>query len=322
MFPVKLNKNVIIEKKIFKDFCYIFDIDSKNIELVSLNKLFITKKKYRNLQNENNLKLMNKEGETYHIEKFYYDENFELNIDLKEEDLELSEIKNLLLIHMKKYINEENNPISKTIYNNIKKQINESQDKKYIFNLLDKDKDISKKDFDLNIFNNKVEERKKETKSEQFNKIAIISLLLFLSYVVLSSLIIVIGIGLIVLFYIGLYIYKLLNTDNLTLKESSILINEYRCSFINSTEKVLVKEEDYVITKEQINKIKLRNGRIDLVKVVNENHLPEIKKSLKINLNNLEKDNKNSVYQNLIKNEINVLNNVNDLNSLFLFFHE
>ena len=322
MFPLNINKKVIIENKLIKDYAYIFNIENEVIELISLSQFFISKRKYRNLENETNLKLLNSSGKTFKIKKFYYDEEFELNVDLEEEEIEFTKIQNLLLKHIKKYLSEDLNPLCKNIYNSIEIEINEKENIKEILDLLDKEKDISKKDFNLDMFNEKIKDKLKEEKNTKFQKFSIIFLIFFLLYAILSSLTIIIGVIITTLFFVVLHLYRLVNTDSLVLKEESILINEYRCLLNDDKEKVLVKEGDYLITKEQINKIKLKNGRIDKIKVVNENHLPEIKKILNENIDKIIKENKNTIYEKLLKTRKKRINGINNLESMFMFFNK
>jgi hypothetical protein len=312
MLPELINKKTL-NAEIKNGICYVISKDKTSIDIIKLNNIFKTKNNIKNLEG---LYIIDNIDDSYIIDDVFNDEEFNLNIKLKKIEIKENVIKEIILKKLEKNIEKEKeNIVSQIILSQIKKDLENTKIKetfKYV-----------KKDIKKELSSDLVIKKEKLEKKSLKNKIILIILSLFLLHVILLSKIILLGIVFIALFFAAYYIFSKIKFNEIILEEKTIVFND-RLSEIKvykKDEKVTVSKDNYLLTKDELYKIK-ENNNIKLTKLSNKDYLESIKEIILINIENI-KEKKLIDYDILLEEKI--INNkeeikkINDLRNIFIF---
>lgn len=321
MLPLLLNKKAIEEKDLFKDYCYIISKYKNNLMATELQNVLETKLRNEELKNLEGLFILDNKGNLYKIKNLEHDENFNLEIKLKKEEIDLEEIKQLFINNISELINNKKDKIDEVLKNNIKEKIESIDNKKELFDLLFKEKENTKKSNKITLekINSIKTEEEKEFKLKE--KILTIILLLFLSYVIFSSWFITVGFICIILMFVLYIIIDKFRENDFKLKEKGILVDiESKIIKENDKKRMKFNENTYFCTQEEYYKVTNKNYNIKLTKVSEENYFKELKYLLNSRLN--EYINIESPYKEIINQEIKKIKELENKDLLRLFFKE
>lgn len=237
MLPNLLNKNYIKKKEAFKEYCYIISKDKNNLMATELQNVLETKLRNEELKNLEGLFILDNKGNLYKIKDLEHDENFKLEIKIEPEEIALEEIKDLFVNNISKLINHKKDKIDDFLKNKIKEKIGSIENKKELFDLLLKERESNKKvdKVKLETINSIITKEKEQEEFKSKEKILTILLLLFLSYVIFSSLFITIAFMCIVAMFVVYIIIDKYRQNDFKLKKDGLLID--------TKDKIMIKKE-------------------------------------------------------------------------------
>lgn len=303
MLPEILNKNHIEKEKIFREYCYIISKDKKNLLITEIQNILETKLRNEELKELKGLFILDNKGHLYKIEDLDHDENFKLEIKLKKEEMSLKDIKSLFINNISKIINNKKDKIDNLLKDKIEEKINNINNKKELFDILIYERENSKKIEKIKLESIKNIKKDKEAEFKLKEKLLTVILLLFLSYVIFSSLFITIGFICIVLMFI-LYIFvEKYRKNDFKLKDDGIFI-DIKDKIIKENDKKRMKfnEDTYFCSKNEYYKIINEKYNIKLTKISEETYFNELEELINFRLNEyIDLDNP---YKKLIKTEI------------------
>ncbi len=307
MLPENLNKNYIKQENIFKDYCYIVSKDKSSLIPTELQYVLETKLRNEELKYLIGLFILDNKGNLYKIKDLEHDENFKLEIKLEKKEISLEEIKNLFSDNILKLINNKQDKID-----NIK-------NKEELFNLFLTERKSNKKIEKVRLEAINVTNKKQKEEFESKEKILTIILLLFLSYVIFSSLFITIAFLCIVAMFVVYIIVDKYRQNDFKLKEDGILVDT-KDKIIKDNDKKRIKfnEDSYFYSENEYYKIVNDKYNVKLTKVLENNYLTELEGLVDFRLN--EYMNLDSPFKELIENEINNIKKIeiNSLSNIFI----
>ena len=321
MLPNLLNKNYIEKKEAFKDYCYIISKDKNNLMATELQNVLDTKLRNEELKNIEGLFILDNKGNLYKIKNLEHDENFKLEIKLEQEEIALEEIKDLFVNNISKLINNKKDKIDDLLKNKIKEKIGSIENKKELFDLLLKERESNKKvdKVKLETINSIITKEKEQEGFKSKEKLLTILLLLFLSYVIFSSLFITIAFLCIVAMFVVYIIVDKYRQNDFKLKEDGLLIDT-KDKIIKDNDKKRIKfnENSYFYSENEYYKIVNDKYNIKLTKVLEDNYLTELEGLVDFRLN--EYMNLDNPFKELIENEINTIKKIeiNNLSNIFV----
>ena len=321
MLPNLLNKNYIEKKEAFKDYCYIKTKDKNNLMATELQNVLDTKLRNEELKNIEGLFILDNKGNLYKIKNLEHDENFKLEIKLEQEEIALEEIKDLFVNNISKLINNKKDKIDDLLKNKIKEKIGSIENKKELFDLLLKERESNKKvdKVKLETINSIITKEKEQEGFKSKEKLLTILLLLFLSYVIFSSLFITIAFLCIVAMFVVYIIVDKYRQNDFKLKEDGLLIDT-KDKIIKDNDKKRIKfnENSYFYSENEYYKIVNDKYNIKLTKVLEDNYLTELEGLVDFRLN--EYMNLDNPFKELIENEINTIKKIeiNNLSNIFV----
>jgi len=321
MLPLLLNKKAIEEKDLFKDYCYIISKDKNNLMATELQNVLETKLRNEELKNLEGLFILDNKGNLYKIKNLEHDENFKLEIKLEPEEIALEEIKDLFASNISKLINNKKDKIDDLLKNKIKEKIGSIENKKELFDLLLKERESNKKldKVKLETINSIITKEKDQERFKSKEKLLTILLLLFLSYVIFSSLFITIAFMCIVAMFVVYIIVDKYRQNDFKLKEDGILIDT-KDKIIKDNDKKRIKfnEDSYFYSENEYYKIVNDKYNVKLTKVLEDNYLTELEGLVDFRLN--EYMNLDNPFKELIENEINNIKKIeiNNLSNIFI----
>lgn len=321
MLPLLLNKKAIEEKDLFKDYCYIISKDKNNLMATELQNVLETKLRNEELKNLEGLFILDNKGNLYKIKNLEHDENFKLEIKLEPEEIALEEIKDLFASNISKLINNKKDKIDDLLKNKIKEKIGSIENKKELFDLLLKERESNKKldKVKLETINSIITKEKDQERFKSKEKLLTILLLLFLSYVIFSSLFITIAFMCIVAMFVVYIIIDKYRQNDFKLKKDGLLIDT-KDKIIKDNDKKRIKfnENSYFYSESEYYKIINDKYNIKLTKVLENNYLTELEGLVDFRLN--EYMNLDNPFKELIENEINNIKKIeiNNLSNIFI----
>tara|TARA_Y100000588_G_scaffold242234_1_gene256330 strand:- start:155 stop:1126 length:972 start_codon:yes stop_codon:yes gene_type:complete len=321
MLPNLLNKNYIEKKEAFKEYCYIISKDKNNLMATELQNVLETKLRNEELKNLEGLFILDNKGNLYKIKDLEHDENFKLEIKIEPEEIALEEIKDLFVNNISKLINHKKDKIDDFLKNKIKEKIGSIENKKELFDLLLKERESNKKvdKVKLETINSIITKEKEQEEFKSKEKILTILLLLFLSYVIFSSLFITIAFMFIVAMFVVYIIIDKYRQNDFKLKEDGLLIDT-KDKIIKDNDKKRIKfnENSYFYSESEYYKIINDKYNIKLTKVLEDNYLTELEGLVDFRLN--EYMNLDNPFRELIENEIKGIKKIeiNNLSNMFI----
>jgi len=321
MLPLLLNKKAIEEKDLFKDYCYIISKDKNNLMATELQNVLETKLRNEELKNLEGLFILDNKGNLYKIKNLEHDENFKLEIKLEPEEIALEEIKDLFASNISKLINNKKDKIDDLLKNKIKEKIGSIENKKELFDLLLKERESNKKldKVKLETINSIITKEKDQERFKSKEKLLTILLLLFLSYVIFSSLFITIAFMCIVAMFVVYIIIDKYRQNDFKLKKDGLLIDT-KDKIIKDNDKKRIKfnENSYFYSESEYYKIINDKYNIKLTKVLENNYLTELEGLVDFRLN--EYMNLDNPFRELIENEIKGIKKIeiNNLSNMFI----
>lgn len=319
MLPLLLNKKEIEEKDLFKDYCYIISKDKNNLMATELQYVLETKLRNEELKYLIGLFILDNKGNLYKIKDLEHDENFKLEIKLEKKEISLEEIKNLFSDNILKLINNKQDKIDNLLKNKIKEKIDNIKNKEELFNLFLTERKSNKKIEKVRLEAINVTNKKQKEEFESKEKILTIILLLFLSYVIFSSLFITIAFMCIVAMFVVYIIVDKYRQNDFKLKEDGILIDT-KDKIIKDNDKKRIKfnEDSYFYSENEYYKIVNDKYNVKLTKVLEDNYLTELEGLVDFRLN--EYMNLDNPFKELIENEINNIKKIeiNNLSNIFI----
>tara|TARA_Y100000034_G_scaffold136830_1_gene216178 strand:+ start:12522 stop:13487 length:966 start_codon:yes stop_codon:yes gene_type:complete len=319
MLPENLNKNYIKQENIFKDYCYIVSKDKSSLIPTELQYVLETKLRNEELKYLIGLFILDNKGNLYKIKDLEHDENFKLEIKLEKKEISLEEIKNLFSDNILKLINNKQDKIDNLLKNKIKEKIDNIKNKEELFNLFLTERKSNKKIEKVRLEAINVTNKKQKEEFESKEKILTIILLLFLSYVIFSSLFITIAFMCIVAMFVVYIIVDKYRQNDFKLKEDGILIDT-KDKIIKDNDKKRIKfnEDSYFYSENEYYKIVNDKYNVKLTKVLEDNYLTELEGLVDFRLN--EYMNLDNPFKELIENEINNIKKIeiNNLSNIFI----
>lgn len=319
MLPENLNKNYIKQENIFKDYCYIVSKDKSNLIPTELQYVLETKLRNEELKYLIGLFILDNKGNLYKIKDLEHDENFKLEIKLEKKEISLEEIKNLFSDNILKLINNKQDKIDNLLKNKIKEKIDNIKNKEELFNLFLTERKSNKKIEKVRLEAINVTNKKQKEEFESKEKILTIILLLFLSYVIFSSLFITIAFMCIVAMFVVYIIVDKYRQNDFKLKEDGILVDT-KDKIIKDNDKKRIKfnEDSYFYSENEYYKIVNDKYNVKLTKVLEDNYLTELEGLVDFRLN--EYMNLDNPFKELIENEINNIKKIeiNNLSNIFI----
>ncbi len=319
MLPENLNKNYIKQENIFKDYCYIVSKDKSSLIPTELQYVLETKLRNEELKYLIGLFILDNKGNLYKIKDLEHDENFKLEIKLEKKEISLEEIKNLFSDNILKLINNKQDKIDNLLKNKIKEKIDNIKNKEELFNLFLTERKSNKKIEKVRLEAINVTNKKQKEEFESKEKILTIILLLFLSYVIFSSLFITIAFLCIVAMFVVYIIVDKYRQNDFKLKEDGILVDT-KDKIIKDNDKKRIKfnEDSYFYSENEYYKIVNDKYNVKLTKVLENNYLTELEGLVDFRLN--EYMNLDSPFKELIENEINNIKKIeiNSLSNIFI----
>ncbi len=319
MLPENLNKNYIKQENIFKDYCYIVSKDKSSLIPTELQYVLETKLRNEELKYLIGLFILDNKGNLYKIKDLEHDENFKLEIKLEKKEISLEEIKNLFSDNILKLINNKQDKIDNLLKNKIKEKIDNIKNKEELFNLFLTERKSNKKIEKVRLEAINVTNKKQKEEFESKEKILTIILLLFLSYVIFSSLFITIAFMCIVAMFVVYIIVDKYRQNDFKLKEDGILVDT-KDKIIKDNDKKRIKfnEDSYFYSENEYYKIVNDKYNVKLTKVLEDNYLTELEGLVDFRLN--EYMNLDNPFKELIENEINNIKKIeiNNLSNIFI----